>query len=126
MRRPLTATNSAVRSGRRLSLRRGKGSRSVCSRNPLRHNDFFSGICLYPGNGRLTFPARGVDGPKGRVARRRLTPVQAIGTGGNVNKAELIDALATRLGDKKAANAALDAVLAEIQQAVTKGDKVAI
>jgi DNA-binding protein HU-beta len=43
-----------------------------------------------------------------------------------VNKAELIDALATRLGDKKAANAALDAVLAEIQQAVTKGDKVAI
>lgn len=43
-----------------------------------------------------------------------------------MNKAELIDALAARLGDKKAANAALDAVLAEIQQAVTKGDKVAI
>ena len=43
-----------------------------------------------------------------------------------MNKAELIDALAARLGDKKAANAALDAVLTEIQQAVTKGDKVAI
>jgi DNA-binding protein HU-beta len=43
-----------------------------------------------------------------------------------VNKAELIDALATRLGDKKTASQALDAVLAEIQSAVTKGDKVAI
>ncbi len=43
-----------------------------------------------------------------------------------MNKAELIDALAGRLGDKKSATAALDAVLAEIQAAVTKGDKVAI
>jgi len=43
-----------------------------------------------------------------------------------VNKAQLIDALAGRLGDKRAATAALDAVLAEIQSAVTKGDKVAI
>src|SRR3954454_2575022 len=43
-----------------------------------------------------------------------------------VNKAELIDALAGRLGDRKSATAALDAVLAEIQGAVTKGDKVAI
>src|SRR2546429_2873303 len=43
-----------------------------------------------------------------------------------VNKAELIDALAARLGDKKSASSALDAVLAEIQTAVTKGDKVAI
>ncbi|GAA1772307.1 hypothetical protein GCM10009681_49610 [Luedemannella helvata] len=43
-----------------------------------------------------------------------------------VNKAELIDALAGRLGDRKSATAALDAVLAEIQAAVTKGDKVAI
>jgi DNA-binding protein HU-beta len=50
-----------------------------------------------------------------------------MGTGGNdVNKAELIEALTTRLGDKKSATAALDAVLAEIQNAVTKGDKVAI
>ena len=43
-----------------------------------------------------------------------------------MNKAELIEALSARLGDKKTANAALDAVLAEIQAAVTKGDKVAI
>jgi DNA-binding protein HU-beta len=43
-----------------------------------------------------------------------------------VNKAELIDALSARLGDKRAATQALDAVLAEIQTAVTKGDKVAI
>jgi DNA-binding protein HU-beta len=43
-----------------------------------------------------------------------------------VNKAELIEALTARLGDKKQATSALDAVLAEIQAAVTKGDKVAI
>jgi DNA-binding protein HU-beta len=43
-----------------------------------------------------------------------------------VNKGELIDALSARLGDKKAATAALDAVLTEIQYTVTKGDKVAI
>jgi DNA-binding protein HU-beta len=43
-----------------------------------------------------------------------------------VNKAELIEALSARLGDKKAASSALDAVLQEIQSAVTKGDKVAI
>ena len=43
-----------------------------------------------------------------------------------MNKAELIEALATRLGDKKSATAALDAVLAEVQAAVTKGDRVAI
>lgn len=43
-----------------------------------------------------------------------------------MNKAELIDALTARLGDKKSASSALDAVLAEIQTAVTKGDKVAI
>ncbi|MBN1172934.1 MAG: HU family DNA-binding protein, partial [Micromonosporaceae bacterium] len=43
-----------------------------------------------------------------------------------MNKAELIEALAARLGDKKQAAAALDAVLAEIQVAVTRGDKVAI
>ena len=49
-----------------------------------------------------------------------------LATGGNVNKAELIEALSARLGDKKQATSALDAVLAEIQSAVTKGDKVAI
>ena len=43
-----------------------------------------------------------------------------------MNKAELIEALSARLGDKKSANAALDAVLAEIQATVTKGDKIAI
>ncbi|HZD99896.1 MAG TPA: HU family DNA-binding protein, partial [Micromonosporaceae bacterium] len=43
-----------------------------------------------------------------------------------MNKAELIDALAVRLGEKKTATAALDAVLAEVQAAVTKGDKVSI
>ena len=43
-----------------------------------------------------------------------------------MNKAELIDALAGRLGDKRTATQALDAVLAEVQAAVTKGDRVAI
>jgi DNA-binding protein HU-beta len=43
-----------------------------------------------------------------------------------VNKAELIEALAARLGDRKTAITALDAVLAEVQGAVTKGDRVAI
>ncbi|WP_238450838.1 HU family DNA-binding protein, partial [Micromonospora sp. 4G55] len=43
-----------------------------------------------------------------------------------MNKAELIEALAARLGDRKTATAALDAVIAEVQGAVTKGEKVAI
>jgi len=43
-----------------------------------------------------------------------------------VNKAELIEAMSGRLGDRKSATAALDAVLSEIQNAVTKGDKVSI
>ncbi len=43
-----------------------------------------------------------------------------------MNKAELIEALSGRLGDRRSATAALDAVLAEIQNAVTKGDKVSI
>ena len=43
-----------------------------------------------------------------------------------MNKAELIDALAARLGDKRSASDALDAVLAEVQSAVTKGEKVSI
>jgi DNA-binding protein HU-beta len=47
--------------------------------------------------------------------------------GGTVmNKTELIDALSGPLGDRKVATAALDAVLAEIQNTVTKGDKVSI
>ncbi|WP_348651062.1 HU family DNA-binding protein [Micromonospora sp. WMMD812] len=43
-----------------------------------------------------------------------------------MNKAELIEALAVRLGDRKTASAALEAVLTEVQAAVTKGEKVAI
>ena len=43
-----------------------------------------------------------------------------------MNKAEFIDALSARLGDKRAAAQALDAVLTEIQNIVTKGEKVAI
>jgi DNA-binding protein HU-beta len=43
-----------------------------------------------------------------------------------VNKADLIESLSGRLGDRKSATAALDAVLSEIQNAVTKGDKVSI
>jgi len=43
-----------------------------------------------------------------------------------VNKAELIEAMSGRLGDRKSATAALDAVLNEIQNAVTVGDKVSI
>src|SRR5258707_3757754 len=43
-----------------------------------------------------------------------------------VNKAELIEALSGRLGDRKSAITALDAVLNEIQNAVTMGDKVSI
>jgi DNA-binding protein HU-beta len=43
-----------------------------------------------------------------------------------VNKAELIEAMSGRLGDRKSAAAALDAVLSEIQNAVTTGDKVSI
>ena len=43
-----------------------------------------------------------------------------------MNKAELIEALAARLGDRKTATAALEAVISEVENAVTKGDKVAI
>ena len=43
-----------------------------------------------------------------------------------MNKAELIEALAARLGDRKTATAALDAVISEVENAVTKGDRVAI
>ncbi|HWS32399.1 MAG TPA: HU family DNA-binding protein, partial [Actinoplanes sp.] len=43
-----------------------------------------------------------------------------------MNKAELIEALAGRLGDKKTATLALDAFISEVQNAVAKGDKVAL
>jgi len=62
---------------------------------------------------------------------RRMTQVaskdQFSRSGGKtVNKAELIEALAARLGDRKTATAALDAVISEVENAVAKGDKVAI
>ncbi|MGH3237330.1 MAG: HU family DNA-binding protein [Streptosporangiaceae bacterium] len=43
-----------------------------------------------------------------------------------MNKRELTDAISERLGDKKSAAEALNAVLEAIQSAVASGDKVAI
>ena len=43
-----------------------------------------------------------------------------------MNKRDLIDAISGRLGDKKTATEALNAVLETIQSAVADGDKVAI
>lgn len=43
-----------------------------------------------------------------------------------MNKRELIDAISGRLGDKKTATEAVNAVLETIQGAVAKGDKVSI
>jgi len=43
-----------------------------------------------------------------------------------VNKAELIEAIADRVGDKKTAANAVEAVVDTITRAVTKGEKVAI
>ena len=43
-----------------------------------------------------------------------------------MNKADLIEALAERLGDKKAATAAVEAVVDTVTRAVVKGEKVAI
>jgi DNA-binding protein HU-beta len=43
-----------------------------------------------------------------------------------MNKTELIEALSARLGDRKSAATALEAFVTEVQNAVTKGDKVAI
>ena len=43
-----------------------------------------------------------------------------------MNKSELIDAITERLGDKKAAGAAVEAVVDTITRAVAKGEKVAI
>jgi DNA-binding protein HU-beta len=44
----------------------------------------------------------------------------------NMNKRDLIDAVSVRLGDKKSATEAVNAVLETIQSAVAAGDKVAI
>src|SRR5260370_34864194 len=43
-----------------------------------------------------------------------------------MNKRDLIDAISTRMGDKKPATEAVNAVLDTIQATVAKGDKVAI
>jgi DNA-binding protein HU-beta len=43
-----------------------------------------------------------------------------------MNKRDLIDAIADRLGDKKSATEAVNAVLETIQSAVATGDKVSI
>jgi DNA-binding protein HU-beta len=43
-----------------------------------------------------------------------------------MNKRDLIDAISDRMGDKKTATEAVNAVLDTIQTAVAKGDKVAI
>jgi DNA-binding protein HU-beta len=43
-----------------------------------------------------------------------------------MNKRDLIDAISSRMGDKKTATEAVNAVLDTIQAAVAKGDKVAI
>jgi len=43
-----------------------------------------------------------------------------------MNKSDLIDAISGRLGDKKSATEAVNAVLETIQSAVANGDKVAI
>ena len=43
-----------------------------------------------------------------------------------MNKAELIDALAERIGDKKTAGAAVDGLVDIVVRAVSKGDKVTI
>ena len=43
-----------------------------------------------------------------------------------MNKGDLIDAISGRMGDKKTAAEAVNAVLDTIQQTVAKGDKVAI
>lgn len=43
-----------------------------------------------------------------------------------MNKRDLIDAISSRMGDKKTATEAVNAVLDTIQSTVAKGDKVAI
>ncbi|MET9339514.1 MULTISPECIES: HU family DNA-binding protein [unclassified Nonomuraea] len=43
-----------------------------------------------------------------------------------MNKRELVDAIADRVGDKKTATEAVNAILDAIQKAVASGDKVSI
>src|SRR4051794_31607271 len=69
-----------------------------------------------------------VSAGQGAYGARRMARIGPVLTFGRktVNKAELIEALAARLGDRKTATAALDAVISEVETAVTKGDRVAI
>src|SRR5258708_7883360 len=66
-----------------------------------------------------------------RAGQRSRTLIGAHATCGgsagvNMNKRDLVDAISGRLGDKKSATEALNAVLETIQSAVASGDKVAI
>ena len=80
----------------------------------MRHKDFFRGhVCLQV--------QKGIRCAQNGLCESTCTFGREV-----VNKAELIEALAARLGDRRTATQALDAVLAEIQAAVTKGDRVAI
>src|ERR1035438_3965106 len=65
----------------------------------------------------------------GQRSRSQLSePIATCGgsAGENMNKRDLIDAISGRLGDKKSATEAVNAVLEAIQSAVASGDKVAI
>jgi DNA-binding protein HU-beta len=53
--------------------------------------------------------------------------MRPVGNAGvNMNKGELIDAISGRLGDRRSATEAVNAVLETIQSTVANGDKVAI
>jgi DNA-binding protein HU-beta len=83
---------------------------------------FALGICAQP-------PDRLISGTS-EVASAGF-PVRATSRLGDpqereMNKRDLIDAIADRMGDKKTATEAVNAVLETIQSAVATGDKVAI
>ena len=67
-------------------------------------------------------------GQRSRASHRRIGAHATCGgsAGVNMNKRDLIDAISGRLGDKKSATEAVNAVLEAIQSAVAAGDKVAI
>ncbi|GAA2363686.1 hypothetical protein GCM10010404_17220 [Nonomuraea africana] len=54
------------------------------------------------------------------------TPSRNRGSETYMNKRELVDAIADRVGDKKTATEAVNAILEAIQKAVAAGDKVSI
>src|SRR5260370_33366103 len=81
---------------------------------------------LCNGAGSLTFGQ--VRGSRGSRPHRRIGAHATCGgsAGVNMNKRDLIDAISGRLGGKKSATEAVNAVLETIQSAVANGDKVAI